>query len=106
MAGYVYAGGEGLDKVRKILKTDMTTVLDSADYGDIYALAEDANYVYAAGWTLDKVRKILKADMTTVLDSASYGGVIYALAEDDVGGHSAAPEGGSVAARLVAAGVI
>ncbi len=76
----IYAGGATLQKVRKILKTDLSTVLDSADYsGTIYALAQDTLYIYAGGGTLNKVRKILKSDMSTVSDSADYGGTIRAL---------------------------
>ena len=79
---YVYAGG-GTYKVWKLLKSDLSKVAESVNYGDIiFALAGDDDYVYCAGGTY-KVWKLLKSDLSKVAESISYGNAIFALAVDD-----------------------
>ena len=76
-------GGAGQYDVSKLLKSDMTTEVRSADYtGIIYGLAATATHVYAGGATLEKVRQHLITTMATVADGPAYGGTIRSVATD------------------------
>jgi len=81
---YVYVGGETTQTVKKLKKSDLSQVAESASYGGtIYALAVDDNYVYVGGETTQTVKKLNKSDLSQVATSANYGGTIYAIAVDD-----------------------
>lgn len=81
---YIYVGGQLKNKtVRKLLKSDLSQVAESAAYGNyVHAILEDGDYIYIAGRNPQTVRKILKSDMSTVANSASFGGDVYALDQD------------------------
>jgi len=81
---FVYVGGRTTQTVRKLRKSDLSQVAESADYGgDIYAIAVDDNYVYVGGWETQTVKKLNKSDLSQVAESADYGGFIRAIATDD-----------------------
>jgi len=81
-ADHVYLGGHFIRTVRKLLKTDLSLVSESAAYGgEIMALAVDADHVYLAGLA-NTVKKLRKTDLVEVAVSANYGGGIYGLTVD------------------------
>ena len=81
---YVYVGGSTTQTVRKLRKSDLSQVAESAYYGGgIYAIAVDDNYVYAGGRTTQTVWKLNKSDLSQVAESTNYGGSIWAIAVDN-----------------------
>ena len=91
---YVYVGGSTAQTVKKLNKSNLSQVAESANYGGtICAIAADDNYVYVGGETTRTAKKLNKSNLSQVVESAYYGGTIYAIAADDnyvyVGGESA-----------------
>ena len=81
---FIYVGGETTRTVRKLRKSDLSQVAESATYGGtIRAIAADDEFVYVGGETTRTVRKLRKSDLSQVAESADYGGGIYAIAPDD-----------------------
>ncbi len=81
---FVYVGGWATRTVRKLRKSDLSQVAESASYGgDINAIATDDEFVYVGGWTTQTVRKLDKSNLSPVATSANYGGTIRAIAVDD-----------------------
>jgi hypothetical protein len=82
---YIYIGGATTRKVRKVLKTDLSTVAETANYGgNIFRVeAQDPTYFYyLGGSTAFTVIKARKSDMATVNTSANFGAALYGLARD------------------------
>ena len=81
---YLYVGGATTKTVRKYLKSDLSYVGETADYGgQINTVAVDDTHIYVGGGTTKTVRKYLKSDSSYVGQTASYGGNIQAVAIDD-----------------------
>jgi len=86
---FVYVGGVSThgvttQTVKKLRKSDLSQVAESADYGGtIFAIATDDDFVYVGGWTTRTVKKLRKSDLSQVAESASYGGDIRAMAADN-----------------------
>lgn len=87
---YIYVGGYGSTtppysaKVRKLLKSDLTTVTNSPYFGAvIYNLAVDSDYVYAGDHIYEQnVKKYNKSDLSYIATSGSLYGTESILADD------------------------
>lgn len=81
---YVYVGGGTTQTVRKLKKSDLSQVAESASYGGaIYAIAIDDEFIYIGGYTTQTVRKLNKSNLSQVAESANYGGAINTIAVDN-----------------------
>ena len=58
MGGFVYVGGLTTQTVRKLQKSDLAQVAETADFGNaIMVLAEDEDFVYVGWYGAETVRK-------------------------------------------------
>jgi len=82
---YAYWGGWEPGKIRKVYKSNLSTILDGPLY-DIAtrAVVIDDDYIYYGGTGIQVVRKAYKSNLSTIIDSPAYsGGTIYSIVIDD-----------------------
>ena len=81
---HFYVGGGTTQTVRKYLKSDLSYIGETANYGGaIQSISIDDIHIYVGGWTTQTVRKYLKSDFSYIGETASYGGSIYSIVIDD-----------------------
>lgn len=83
LGDYVYGADYNDKKFSKLLKSDMNTIVSTADYGGYAcAVATDGTYIFGAGATTKKVYKYQVSDMSKIAESGDYGGTIWCLHAD------------------------
>jgi hypothetical protein len=81
---HVFIGGTTTNKVRKLLKSDLSFVADSATAGaTIYSLALNDTHIFAGGGSPAAIRKYLISDLSLVDTSSSTVGGPSVIKIDD-----------------------
>jgi len=83
---YIYAGGHGINTLRKYYKSNLTALPYEAVYrtidGDLYtgirSLAQDNTYVYVGGFHNLGIKRYWKSNLT-YKDGAAYGDKVYVM---------------------------
>ena len=82
---YLYVGGATTNTVRKYLKSDLSYIGETANYGGVIrSISQDSLYLYVGGATTNTVRKYLKSDLSYIGQTSSYGDIIYSISQDSL----------------------